>query len=47
MSPIGLLIHGPEIVDEGEAEEAIEALNFGMRFSLETFLLNGSQEQGE
>ncbi|MHC1599706.1 MAG: DUF2117 domain-containing protein [Candidatus Methanospirareceae archaeon] len=26
MNPIGLLIHGPEVVDEGEAEEAMEAL---------------------
>ena len=26
MKPIGLLIHGPEILDEGEAEEAIETL---------------------
>ena len=26
MKPVGLLIHGPEIVDEGEVEEAIERL---------------------
>ena len=26
MKPVGLLVHGPEVVDEGEAEEAIEAL---------------------
>jgi hypothetical protein len=26
MNPIGLLIHGPEVIDEGEAEEAIETL---------------------
>ncbi len=26
MKPLGLLIHGPEVVDEGEAEEAIETL---------------------
>ncbi|HUV80300.1 MAG TPA: DUF2117 domain-containing protein [Candidatus Bathyarchaeia archaeon] len=26
MKPLGLLIHGPEILDEGEAEEAIETL---------------------
>jgi len=27
MKPIGLLVHGPEILDEGEAEEVIETLN--------------------
>jgi hypothetical protein len=26
MKPIGLLIHGPEVIDEGEVEEAIETL---------------------
>ena len=26
MKPLGLLIHGPEVLDEGEAEEAIETL---------------------
>ncbi len=26
MKPIGLLIHGPEVIDEGEAEEAVETL---------------------
>jgi hypothetical protein len=26
MKPLGLLVHGPEVVDEGEAEEAIETL---------------------
>ncbi|MGB2840945.1 MAG: DUF2117 domain-containing protein [Halobacteriota archaeon] len=26
MKPLGLLIHGPEVIDEGEAEEAIETL---------------------
>jgi len=27
MKTLGLLIHGPEVIDEGEAEEAIERLN--------------------
>lgn len=26
MTPLGLLIHGPEVIDDGEAEEAIETL---------------------
>ncbi|MHC1610254.1 MAG: DUF2117 domain-containing protein [Candidatus Methanospirareceae archaeon] len=37
MNPIGLLIHGPEVVDEGEAEEAIETLK-GAGFELEAVL---------
>ena len=26
MKPLGLLVHGPEVLDEGEVEEAVETL---------------------
>ena len=37
MKTLGLLIHGPEVIDEGEAEEAIETLEES-GFGLEAFL---------
>ncbi|MBE9592215.1 MAG: hypothetical protein IMF19_01935, partial [Proteobacteria bacterium] len=37
MKTLGLLIHGPEVIDEGEAEEAIERLK-GSGFELEAAL---------
>ncbi len=37
MNPIGLLIHGPEVIDEGEAEETIETLK-GAGFKVEAAL---------
>ena len=37
MADAGLLIHGPEVIDEGEAEEAIEALK-GAGFEVEAAL---------
>ena len=38
MTPIGLLIHGPEVIDEGEAEEAIKALMATAGFEVEAAL---------
>jgi len=37
MKTLGLLIHGPEVIDEGEAEEAIETIK-GSGFELEASL---------
>ena len=37
MTLLGLLVHGPEVIDEGEVEEAIEILK-GARFEVEAAL---------
>jgi hypothetical protein len=37
MNPLGLLVHGPEVIDEGEAEEAIARLK-GAGFGVEAAL---------
>ncbi len=38
MTPIGLLIHGPEVIDEGEAGEAIKTLMDAAGFEVEAAL---------
>lgn len=38
MTPIGLLIHGPEVIDEGEAGEAIKTLIDAAGFEVEAAL---------